>query len=389
MDRLDPHTVHYRIDVRWRALLKLSLVVLLWIFVAKVWPVLIMVMFSLMLVATFNPLVRRLELRTASRFRSVAAVLVSVGVLVVAMLALVVPVILSQGYHLIVEAPHYARQIHDALAHYHIHADVEGQVDRFSARILGDLPMVLNWISVFFAAVAPVITVCVLTIYLLIEGREVANRLARLLPRSRRLGARRVVNRLGDQVGGYMRGQLITSALAGCVTLLLLMAVGVPDPAALAVLTAAADAVPIIGLLIALAPCALVALALSPAKALLVIVVTLVYHQIEANFICPKVYGNTMGLSLSTILISLMLGYQLLGIVGMVVALPIAAGLPGVVALLMEWHDEEQPTTIPLPGEHPLPSPSRGSPGEHPLPSPSVESNPFGPTDGGRKAEEG
>jgi predicted PurR-regulated permease PerM len=197
-------------------------------------------------------------------------------------------------------------------------------------------------------SLAPILTVCVLTIYLLIEGKEVGGRLARLLPRKRRRAARQVVSQLGDQVGGYMRGQMITSALAGLVSLVLLAGVGVQEPIALAVLAAVADAVPVLGLLIAMVPSALVALTLAPSKALLVVVVMLVYHQLEANLIAPRVYGNTMGLSLSTILVSLMIGYQLMGILGMFLALPVAAGLPSVFSLVHEWESEEEPVPNPV-----------------------------------------
>ena len=161
----------------------------------------------------------------------------------------------------------------------------------------------------------------------------------RLLPRKERLGARKLVTQIGIQVGGYMRGQLITSALAGIFSFVTLWLVGVPEALALGALAAIADAIPIIGLLIALLPAALMALTLSPAKAGIVIVAYLIYHQLESHLIGPKVYGNTLGLSLSVIVISIMIGVELMGMLGAVLALPVAAAIPTIIAYIQEWQE--------------------------------------------------
>ena len=68
------------------------------------------------------------------------------------------------------------------------------------------------------------------------------------------------------------------------------------------------------GLLIALLPAALMALTLSPAKAGIVVAAYLIYHQLESHLIGPKVYGNTLGLSLTVIVISIMIGVELMGL---------------------------------------------------------------------------
>lgn len=348
-DHARPSEVRHTVDISPRALIKIAVALLLWWLLVKLWPVLLVVLLSLMLVATFNPLVRRLERRFSSRSLSIATILVVVALVTAGFLTLLVPVLVTQGYGLVTHAPAYAQQVHDALRRYHIRIDVVGQVERMSSRVVDNVPKILTLFGVLVETLATVITVAVLTTYLLIEGHEASNRVYRLLPRSRRLGARRVVDQLGQQVGGYMRGQLITSGLAGLVNLVLLWAIGVQEPLALAALAAVADAVPVIGLLIAMVPSALVALTLAPSKALLVVVVMLVYHQLEANLIAPRVYGNTMGLSLSVILVSLMMGYQLMGILGMFLALPVAAGLPSVVGLLHRWHDDLPEATEPSP----------------------------------------
>jgi predicted PurR-regulated permease PerM len=198
------------------------------------------------------------------------------------------------------------------------------------------------------SGVTGLLTVAILTIYLLIEGPGVGTALARLLPRRKRQGARRLVAEIGSQVGGYMRGQIITSSIAGVVSFLILLGAGIPNALALAVLAALTDAIPVVGFLLALVPAALIALTVSPLKAAIVVMAYIVYNQVESSLIAPRVYGNALGLSLSVIVISLLIGAELMGILGAVLALPVAAAIPSIAVYIREWQEGKE-EDIPLP----------------------------------------
>lgn len=220
-----------------------------------------------------------------------------------------------------------------------MHYDIQKQVEQFSGKMTEATPEMMSIVTSVINVVAAFATVGILTIYLLIEGPEVGTALMRLLPRKDRLRARQLVMEIGGQVGGYMRGQLITSALAGLFSFVTLWIAGVPAALALGALAAIADAIPLIGLLVALVPAALLALTVSPAKAGIVIVAYLVYHQVEDHFIAPKVYGAALGLSLSIIVISILIGVELMGMLGAVLALPVAAAIPSIIAFIQEWQE--------------------------------------------------
>jgi predicted PurR-regulated permease PerM len=211
----------------------------------------------------------------------------------------------------------------------------------------------LGFLTTLLSGLTGVATVAVLTVYLLIEGPRVGTALMRLLPREERLPARRMLEEIGAQVGSYMRGQLLTSLLAGVFTFLLLSALGVDEPLALAVWMAAADAVPMIGLLIGTVPAVLMALPRGPHIALLVLIGYLVYHQIESHVIVPRVYGTTMKLPATVILIAILIGATLMGMLGALLALPVAAAIPVIVRFLGDWRerqsDGENGEAAPLP----------------------------------------
>jgi predicted PurR-regulated permease PerM len=304
----------------------------------RIFPVLILIVLSLMLVATFNPLVRKWQARLG-RSWAIVAVVTALITGFLGTLALLIPSMVSQGAKVVQNAPHYTHQLQNMLAQHKIHVNIQKQVEQFSGKLTEATPELMRLVTGVVGVVAAFVTVGILTIYLLIEGPDVGTAVMRLLPRKERLRARRLAMEIGAQVGGYMRGQIFTSALAGVFSFLTLWIVGVPAALALGALAAIADAIPLIGLLVALVPAALLALTVSPSKAGIVIVAYLVYHQVEDHFIAPKVYGSALGLSLSVIVISLLIGVELMGMLGAVLALPVAAAIPSIIAFIQEWQE--------------------------------------------------
>jgi predicted PurR-regulated permease PerM len=126
-------------------------------------------------------------------------------------------------------------------------------------------------------------------------------------------------------VGAYIRGQLITSLLMGAFTFVLLTACGVQNAMALAVFASIADILPYIGGILAVGPAVLAALGHSSMAAGIVLVLMLAYQEFESRVIIPKVYGQALLLPSSVVFFSLMAGGTLMGILGAVLALPIAA----------------------------------------------------------------
>ena len=304
----------------------------------RIFPVLILIVLSLMLVATFNPLVRKWQARLG-RSWAIVGVVTALIVVFLGTLALLIPPLVIQGAKVLDKSPQYSRQIQNMLAKHRIHYDIQKQVEQISGKASQSTPEIMSILTSVVGGLAAFATVAILTIYLLIEGPEVGKSAIRLLPRSERLHARKLVNEIGLQVGGYMRGQIITSALAGVFSFVTCWAAGVPAALALGALAAIADAIPLIGLLIALVPAALLALTVSPSKAGIVVVAYLVYHQLEDHFIAPKVYGTALGLSLSIIVISFLIGIELMGMLGAILALPVAAAIPSIITYIQEWQE--------------------------------------------------
>jgi predicted PurR-regulated permease PerM len=129
-------------------------------------------------------------------------------------------------------------------------------------------------------------------------------------------------------VGGYIRGQALTSAFMAVFTFGLLLACGVPNPLALAAFAGVADVLPYIGAALAIGPSAAATAASQDlVRVLIVVGVMLAYQEFESRVIVPRVYGRVLRLPSSMVLLALLVGGVLMGVIGALLALPVAAAL--------------------------------------------------------------
>jgi predicted PurR-regulated permease PerM len=341
MVEVSPDTVERVGAALFRLWLKIGATLLAVKFVALIWPVLVLIILSLMLVATFNPLVRRLQARL-TRAWAITAVVVGCVATGAGLLILMIPPLVRQTRGLLINLPRYLEQIESGARQMGIRLRLSGSGFDLSERAASLGPDALNLLWTVFSGVTGVLTVAVLTTYLLIDGPRVATGLFRLLPRHQRLPARQMFGEIGLQVGGYMRGQLITSLLSGLFAYALLGALRVPEPLALAFLMAVTDAIPMAGPLIGTVPAVLMALTVGTPVALIVLAGYILYHQIESHVLVPRIYGTTMSLSPSVIVIAILIGATLMGVLGALLALPAAAAVPVVIRYVQEWQDREE-----------------------------------------------
>ena len=148
-----------------------------------------------------------------------------------------------------------------------------------------------------------------------------------MVPRSHHIRLSRVMLNLETIVGGYIRGQVITSAFMAIFVYILLKACDVPNALAIAVFAGVADVLPYIGALLSVGAAVLAALPRGPDIIIVVLVLMLAYEAFESRVLVPRIYGRVLRLPSSVILFSLLSGSVLMGIVGALLALPVAAAV--------------------------------------------------------------
>ena len=174
------------------------------------------------------------------------------------------------------------------------------------------------------------VVVLAVAVYLLIDGRRTYAWVAAFAPVERRAQVDETAAQALDVIASYIRGNLVTSALCAVVTWIVLGALGVPASLLLSVLSALFNLLPVVGLLLSAALATLVAFTVSTTVGFAVIAFYLVYNLLENYVIQPKVYGSALRLSSLAVIAAFLVGAELGGVLGALVALPLAAMYPAV-----------------------------------------------------------
>ena len=313
----------------------LATIVGVWLFL-QLRAIVVLLVVALVFAGTFNPLVEWLERRGIKRLYALTLLFVGLLLATSLLIFLTVPPFLEQLAQIVRDAPGHREQLiallqqrdfTAPLARALQHAGLEQTFSRIENSLVGYTPKALK-------ALAWAVTTLFLSFYLLADGKRMQGAVYAIVPRDYHMRLARILQNLEAIVGGYMRGQLITSAAVGVFTYLLLAICGVPNALSLALFAALVDVIPFIGALLATAPAVLVALSQGLPTGLVVLVALFIYQELENRILVPRVYGRALRLAPATVVLALLAGGLLLGVIGALLALPIAAGLQMMLAEL-------------------------------------------------------
>jgi predicted PurR-regulated permease PerM len=329
------HETELRIP--FTTLLKVAFFVLLAIIVVKLWPVILMLVVAVLVAVMLAPLVRWLERRAVRRGVAIALVgILEFGVLAL-LIGVVIPTTAGELRDLSKNAPQIRKDL-VARAPYLQQVLNEGSSGPGQWR---------QWLTRGMAAgkfalegLTAVIFVLVVALYLLIEGERTIDWLIAFAPKQHRAKVRRTLDESSEVILAYVRGNFITSTICAAWMLIVLLVLHVPAAVPLAVFAFFCDFVPVVGTIVMTVPAALLALTVSPSKALLVVAAVAFYHLLENYVIIPRVYGRSMRLSTLAVLLAVTVGGVLQGVMGAVLILPFVAAYPIVERI---WLREQLP----------------------------------------------
>lgn len=188
-----------------------------------------------------------------------------------------------------------------------------GQVMRYGGLAVGVL---FNIAAIFLIA-----------FFWTIESDRIKRSAVALLPLSRRDPARELIAEIEQRVGGYVIGQLTLSLIIGSLSLVAYLIIGLPYAPLLALFVAVMEIIPVVGPLIGAVPALVIGFSISPATALWTVLASLIIHQLESNFFGPRVMKRTLGMRPLVTLLALTAFGTLFGVLGAIVALPLASVL--------------------------------------------------------------
>jgi predicted PurR-regulated permease PerM len=315
--------------------------------------VLTWILISLFLAVALNPAVEWIQRRGLKRRGAAAAVayLLALG-FIVAIGFTFVPTLVDQVNDFVNKLPDYAHDVTHGRGRlgfletkYHIQERIRNAVsDGGATKVLGLSDVAFSVAKSVISIVVATVTILFMTYFMLLEGPSWVDRFYGSLPESSRPRWRKVGQEIYRTVGGYVTGNLLISLIAGTLTTVVLLILGVPYAVALGLIVAILDLIPLAGATIAAILIGTVAFIHSVPAGIIVIVFFIVYQQVENHLLQPLVYGRTVQLSPLTVLISILIGAELAGILGALGAIPVAGSIQVVVN---DWraHRREHPST--------------------------------------------
>jgi predicted PurR-regulated permease PerM len=300
----------------------------LWV-LNRLLPVVLVLVAALIIVGTISPAVRWLEERRMRRGLGIAivfAVLLAVTVLVITM---TIPSLMAQVTSLLDQEPALRARLANWLAGSHLTSPLAELLRKVHS---GDLVRMATSNAIELSTRVVAIFVYILSsiflaLYIMIDRDRLRGGLFLVVPRSHHIRLSRVMLNLETIVGGYIRGQVITSAFIAAFVFILLRVCDVSSALAIAVFAGVADVLPYIGALLSVGAAAAAVLFRGPTIIIVVLVLMLAYKAFESQVIVPRIYGRALRLPSSVILLSLLAGGVLFGITGVLLALPVAAAV--------------------------------------------------------------
>ena len=300
----------------------------LWV-LNRLLPVVLVLVAALSIVGMISPAVRWLEERRMRRGLGIAIVFIGLVVITVLVITMTIPSLFAQAMNLLDQEPALQARLADWLADSHLTSPLAELLRnlRFGDLVTVTAADAIEFSRRLFAIFAYIMSSVFLALYIMIDRDRLRGGLFLVVPMSHHIRLSRVMLNLETIVGGYIRAQVITSALIAIFVFSLLTACGVSNALAIALFAGVADVLPYIGGLLSVGAAAAAALSRGPVVIIVVLVLMLAYKVLESRVITPRVYGSALRLPSSVILFALLAGAVLSGIAGVLLALPVAAAV--------------------------------------------------------------
>lgn len=332
-----------RLELSVRGVLMLiGLLAGLWLF-GRLWPVLLLVIVSLMFASALLPFVDFFIRHGASRGIAVLIVILLVLLAVVILGLVVVPVVIEQGRALLDRLPELRERAVRFLDQRNA-TDLARQVEGFQPGDLVGPGVLAESGRRALGIITSTATILALTAYIMFDARRIQRFVFFATPVQYHNHIRNLEVALQRVVGGYIRGQFLTSAIITVFTFVVLTVLRIPNPLALAVLAGIADMIPVIGVILTVGPATFAALSVSFPKAIIVAALLIAYQQFENQILVQRVYGATLRLPAVAVFVALLVGAELLGVTGALLSLPAAAAI----RVLIEYGNEVRRGRMPV-----------------------------------------
>ncbi len=300
---------------------------------------------------------------------------------------LIVPPLVTEGNNLAENAPQYAKDVtsfvnenkrlRELNTDYDITTSLEEQAGKLPEKLGGAAATLRDLGLGIVNSIFALVTILILTAFMLGSGRRWVQTGLRYLPEDHAEQTARVLGRSSYAVGAYVAGALAQATIAGVLSYLVLLVLGVPFAGPLALIVFFLDLIPLIGATIGAFVVGVVTLFSDfPTATIVWTIFSIVYQQVENNLIQPQIQKRAVNINPFLVVVAVLFGSALLGVLGALVAVPVAASIQ---IALREYAEvrgikpRSAPQPIPLPQDEDDPDSPAGPPEPEPAGPPEPE----------------
>ncbi|PSO44653.1 hypothetical protein BRC21_01100 [Candidatus Saccharibacteria bacterium SW_7_54_9] len=304
-------------------------------------PALLLIFIAFFLAIALNPPVDYLSRKMPLESRGLATALVFIAViaLLTILISTFLPPLIKQTNLLIEQIPVYVETlkqnegfITSAIEQYNLQSRSQQIQEGIVNRISGAGEPIVNFLGRVSSSIISMLTVLVVTFFMLIEGPHWVKSFWRVQSQEHRKHRKRLARRMYRVITGFVNGQLLIAGINAVATAVILLILGVPFALPLAATVGILGLIPVIGATIGAVVIIVVGLFQSVTTGIILAIYYVVYQQLENNVIQPAIQSKSLGMSPLLILVSVIIGISLAGILGGLLAIPIA----GCIKVLIE-----------------------------------------------------
>ena len=330
LPRSDPPRVPWR--TIWAAILCVLVTLAMLEVLSHVGRVLVWFVIALFFAVVLNPAVDLLQNRARMNRPLATLVVFVMGLALVAgLMTLFIAPLVTQGQQLADDLPAYVEEARSGrgplggiVERFELEERIRERSDDIQEYVSSLGSRTVTILGAVGTAIAALLTILVMTVLMLLDGPRILKSVSNALPADRRERISHVAADCARAVTGYMAGNLLISVIAGTLTFIFLLILDVPFAGVLALLVAVLDLVPLVGATLAAIIVTVTAFFASSFAGIASIIFFVVYQQIENHLLQPVVQSRTVKLSPLTVLVAVIVGVELAGVLGALLAIPVA-----------------------------------------------------------------
>ncbi len=331
-------SMNFQLDYSTKVILRVVAVLLALAFLWVVRDIVVVILLALVLASAMEPMVDYLNRKKIPRSVSVLGAYVIVFAFIGLVASLMAPLVVEQFHVLSDNLPQYTEQIqtrYPNLSALFGGADLNSVIQAiFSGG--GGADALFNRTVGFFNGLFAVISVLVISFYLVAADRGMKHFIRDLVPSAHQSVVMNLIHKIQHKMGLWVVGQIILSVFIFALTYIGLSILGVKYALFLALIAGLLEVVPYVGPFLAAIPAVFFALIQSPALVVGVIILYIIIQKTEGYVLVPKVMEKTVGTSPLVVLLALLIGFKLAGILGLLLAVPLAGAITVVIHELFQ-----------------------------------------------------